>query len=131
MASKADIEAYLIRTGVVYEEIEDGMWVIGGQEAHSADVVVRVDEPIVVFRMNVMKVPNQKAEEFLRKLLELNATQMLHAFFGLEDDVVVLGGAQQLENLDFNEFQAMLDDLYMAVGNHFKSLKELKEAVGQ
>ncbi len=131
MASKADIEAYLIRAGVEYEEIEDGTWVISGQEAHSADVVVRVEEPIIVFRMNVMKLPDERGEGFLRKLLELNAGEMLHASFGLAGDVVVLGGAQQLENLDYNEFQAMLDDLYMGVTNHFKTLKELKAAASE
>ena len=131
MASKADIESYLIKAGVEYEEIEDGTWVISGREAHSADVVLRVEEPIIVFRLNVMKLPTQQAESTLRKLLELNAREMLHAAFGLEGDVVVLGGAQQLENLDYNEFQAMLDDVYMAVTNHFHALKELKEAVGE
>ena len=130
MASKADIEAYLIRAGVEYEEIEDGTWVLSGQEAHSADVVVRVEEPIIVFRMNIMKLPEQNIVPFLRRMLELNAMEMLHASFGIEGDVVVLSGAQQLENLDYNEFQAMLDDMYMAVTNQFPSLKDLKEAAG-
>jgi hypothetical protein len=49
---------------------------------------------------------------------------MLHAAYGLEDDMVVLGGAQQLENLDFNEFQAMLDDIYLAVTRHYEVIKE-------
>ena len=124
MATKQDIEAYLIRASVEYEEIEDGTWVIRGESAHSADMVIRLEDPIVVFRMKVMKVPDNGVEVFLRTLLTLNAREMLHAAFGLEDDMVVIGGAQQLENLDYNEFQAMLDDIYLAVTNHYESIKE-------
>lgn len=124
MATKEDIESYLIRTGVEYEEIEEGMWVVRGEESHVADVVIRAEEPIVVFRMKVMELPKGEMESFLRHLLTLNAAEMLHAAFGLENEWVVVGGAQQLENLDYNEFQAMLDDIYMAITTHFGAIKE-------
>jgi hypothetical protein len=127
MASKSDIEAYLVRACVEFEEVEDGTWVITGQGPLS--VVVRVDEPIVAYSMNVMRLPEHGTEGLMRTLLELNAEDMLHASFGLEGDIVVLGGAQQLENLDYNEFQAMLDDLYMAATNHLPSLKGLTATV--
>ena len=124
MATREDVEAYLIRAGVEYDEVEEGTWVVRGQETHSVDVVVRVEDPIVVYRVKVMSLPEQGQERFLRQLLELNAREMLHASFGLEDSVVVVGGAQQLESLDYNEFQAMLDDLSLAVTEHFSTLKQ-------
>lgn len=124
MATKADIESYMIRAGVEYEEIEDGTWVIRGQDAHAADVVLRAEDPIVVYRMKVIELPGEGVEPFLRKLLTLNSSEMLHAAFGLEDDMVVLGGAHQLENLDYNEFQAMLDDMYMAITRHFEAIRD-------
>lgn len=124
MATKADVETYMIRAAVDYEEVEDGTWVIRGEEAHAADMVIRVEDPIVVFRMKVMKIPEDGIEGFLRNLLLLNAREMLHAAYGLEDDMVVVGGAQQLENLDYNEFQAMLDDIYLAVSKHYEGIKE-------
>jgi hypothetical protein len=127
MATLGDIESYLIRAGVDYEEIEGGTWVIRGEQAHSADVVIRVEDPIVVFRMKVKTIPKDGVEALLRQLLTLNAREMLHAAFGLEDDMVVVGGAQQLENLDFNEFQAMLDDIYLAVDKHYETIRAAVE----
>jgi hypothetical protein len=128
MATKADIESYLIQAGLESDEIEEGTWVIRGQAAHVPDVVLRVDEPIVVYRMRVIDLPESDLAPFMRKLLVLNAREMLHASFGLEDDVVVLGGAHQLENLDFNEFQAMLDDMYVAINRHFESIRDAARA---
>ena len=124
MATQADIESYLMRAGLDYEEVEEGTLVIRGEAEHTADVVMRVDDPIVVYRMKVMALPEEGLEDFLRKLLMINARDMLHASSGLEDDTVVLGGAQQLENLDYNEVQAMLDDIYLAISNQFDTLKE-------
>ena len=124
MATREDVEAYLIRAGAEYDEVEEGTWVVRGQETHSVDVVIRVEDPIVVYRVKVMSLPEQGQERFLRQLLELNAREMLYASFGLEESVVVVGGAQQLESLDFNEFQAMLDDLSLAVTRHFPTLKQ-------
>lgn len=128
MATVADVESYLIHAGVDYEEIEGGTWVIRGEQAHSADIVIRVEDPIVVFRMKVGAIPKEGMESLLRKLLALNAHEMLHAAFGLEDDMIVIGGAQQLANLDFNEFQAMLDDIYLAINTHYETIKTAVEA---
>jgi hypothetical protein len=56
-----------------------------------------------------------------RRLLELNS-ELLHSSYSLQGDQVVLSGAQQLENLDFNEFQAMVDDMCMALDNHYDKI---------
>ena len=50
-----------------------------------------------------------------RKLLELNAKQLIHAAYGLDETRIVLSGALELENLDFNELQATLDEIDMAL----------------
>lgn len=128
MATVADVESYLIRAGVDYEEVEGGTWVLRGEQAHSADIVIRVEEPIVVYRMKVGAIPNDGMEGLLRRLLTLNAQEMLHAAFGLEGDTIVVGGAHLLENLDYNEFQAMLDDIYLAVNSHYETIRAAVEA---
>ena len=87
MATQADIESYLMRAGLDYEEVEEGTLVIRGEAEHTADVVMRVDDPIVVYRMKVTALPEKGIEDFLRKLLTINAREMLHASFGLEDDI--------------------------------------------
>jgi Tir chaperone family protein CesT len=43
---------------------------------------------------------------------------MVHGAFGLEGDSVVIVHALELENLDLNEFQAVIDDMTMAVVKH-------------
>ena len=59
--------------------------------------------------------------ELYRLLLTLNS-ELLHASYSLQSDRVVLSGAQQVENLDFNEFQAMIDDMCMALDRHWDQL---------
>ena len=47
---------------------------------------------------------------------------MVHGAFGLEGDTVVMVHALALENLDLNEFQAVVDDMSMAVAKHHPNL---------
>jgi hypothetical protein len=47
---------------------------------------------------------------------------MIHGAFGIEDDSVVIVHALELENLDFNELQAVIDDVSMAISKHYASL---------
>ena len=50
-----------------------------------------------------------------RLLLERNARELVHASYGLDDGSVVLSSALELENLDFNELQAVLDEIDVAL----------------
>jgi hypothetical protein len=60
-----------------------------------------------------------------RKLLELNATELLHASYAVDGDFIVLGSALELDNLDLNELEAVLADLDMAVSEHVVALHDL------
>ena len=55
-------------------------------------------------------------------LLNIKKYDMVHGAFGLEGDTVVVIHALQLENLDLNEFQAVVDDMSMAVAKHHNNL---------
>jgi hypothetical protein len=90
--------------------------------------VISIAGPVVVFRIKVMdenKIPANRREVLYRKLLELNSVEMLHGAYGLEGGAIILTAALQLENLDFNEFQATMDDIGMAVSHHYMTLSEL------
>ena len=50
---------------------------------------------------------------------------MVAGAYGLEEDNVVIVDTLQSENLDFNEFQASLDAIAMAVREHYEEIKEL------
>src|SRR5580693_7587081 len=106
MRTEKDVEAYLLRSNRRYRAVE-------GQEQErrtflvdSGDgkppVAVLVDAPLVVLRAHVGDIGNlgDAGEAALfRKLLELNARQLVHASYGIEETAVVLSSALELENL--------------------------------
>jgi hypothetical protein len=126
MKTKEDIESYLLKAGLPYQEVKEGTWVVGGDDdAHK--IVLRLEPPVLVCRINVMDVPDHDKEELFRTLLSLNVRDMVHGAYGLEDSKVILTDALQLENLDFNEFQATVEDIALAVMSHHPLLAKFRE----
>lgn len=123
MSSVDDLDSHLIQTGLPYEQIGHNTWVIQPDSAHPAQIAVSADIPIVLFSVPVLELTDELRNDvkLYRCLLELNA-ELLHSSYSLQGDKVVLSGAQQIENLDFNEFQAMIDDMCMALDNHWDKL---------
>jgi len=119
MKSAEDIESYLLRMGVPAETIKPGIWLV---KIDGSALVVSIAGPVVAFRLKVMELPRTGREELYRTLLSLNTTEMVHGAFGLEGDTVVIVHALELENLDLNEFQAVVDDMSMAVAKHHPNL---------
>jgi hypothetical protein len=123
MSSVDDLDSHLIQTGLPFEQIGHNTWVIHPEGAHAPQIAVSADLPIVLFSVPVLELTTEQRKdvELFRCLLELNA-ELLHSSYSLQGDKVVLSGAQQLENLDFNEFQAMIDDMCMALDKHWDRL---------
>jgi len=119
MKSAEDVESYLMRMGVAYETIKPGIWLV---KIDGSSLVVSIAGPVVAFRLKVMELPGSGREELYRTLLALNTTEMVHGAFGLEGETVVIVHALALENLDLNEFQAVVDDMSMAVAKHHPTL---------
>ena len=119
MKSAEDIESYLLRMGVAHETIKPGIWLV---KLDSSSLVVSIAGPVVAFRLKVMELPQVGREELYRTLLALNTTEMIHGAFGQEGETVVVIHALELENLDLNEFQAVIDDMSMAVAKHHSHL---------
>jgi hypothetical protein len=74
-----------------------------------------------------MDVPQHNREAFFRLLLELNASELIHGAYGLEDNNVVLIDTLQSEHLDLNELQATLDALLLAINQDYQKLKTFRE----
>jgi hypothetical protein len=125
MKSAEDIESYLLRAGLPYEKVDAGLWLV---QLGGSRLAVSIAGPVVVFRMKVLEVPRAGREDLFRTLLQLNTTEMVHGAFGLEADAVVIVHALELENLDFNELQAVLDDMSMAASKHHPTLSRYIEA---
>ena len=126
MKSAEDIESYLLKLGVSYEAANPGIWLL--QVDGQGRLAVSIAGPVVAFRLKVMDLPPQGREDLYRTLLQLNTTEMVHGAFGIEGDAVVLVHALEMENLDFNEFQAVIDDMSMAIAKHHSNLARYLEA---
>ena len=126
MRTKEDVEQYLIDLDTAYETIGDGMYRLIDDMEEVDDILVLVTEPLVVFSVRLMKVPEINKEAFYRKLLDFNATALVAGAYGI--DGVVITDTLQLENLDFNEFQASVESLAMAIHDHYPILMDMCKA---
>jgi len=123
MVTTSDIEGYLIRMGVSYDELAMNTWMIRDNDDQLDNLVVTLNDPVIVFHVKLLDIP--AACDRLRlyeELLRLNATEMLHGAYGLEGNAVVATDTLQAENLDFNEFQASVDALNLAITTHYRRL---------
>ena len=124
MVTREDIESYLLRLEGEHEEIEPGMWVLQSESVDGARLVIHHSPPLLILRTKVMDLPEDREQcaELFRRLLELNAVDLVHGAYGIEEGDVILSDAMQLENLDFNEFQASIDSIQVALASHLETL---------
>ena len=67
----------------------------------------------MLLRVKVMTLPtNAEALATLsRRLLELNATDLVHGSYGIEDESIVMTEALELSHLDYEEFLAAYESI--------------------
>ncbi len=128
MASSAeDVERLLAQCSVPFESVSSGTWLVHIATGQ-APAVLRLESPVLLLQVDIGAVAladSQQRAAFYQRLLELNATGLLHASYGLEKGHVVLGAALELENLDSNELAAVLADLGLALSEHLPELSTL------
>ena len=131
MRSVNDVEAYLGKMNRPYSLVEDqpGTFLVRGGQ-NMPPTAIRVDPPLVVLRVHVGDVEGSDAEagQLFRKLLTLNARSLVHTSFGLEDSRIVLVSALELENLDYNELEATLEEIDVTLAQQVPTLAELSKA---
>jgi hypothetical protein len=127
MTSADNVESLLFRAGVPFDQVDPTTWVLQLDDKHRSRVVVKVEEPIVLFSLSLGVLDEQveNREALYRTLLELNA-DFMHNAYAIEGERVVLSAALQTENLDANEFQAVIDDLTMTLDSHLEKLSNWK-----
>ncbi len=129
MVSRDDIESYLIRMGLEHEEIDEGMFLVrSGSE--DLPIVVHHSPPLLVLRLKVMDLPSdgEHLSQLYRTLLELNASDVVHGAYGIEEDELILSDTFQLDTLGFEDFQTSLESLQMAGSSHMDRIQTLASA---
>lgn len=120
MISREDFESFMIRMELDFEEIGENLWIVDPDRTGRSSIVVGYSPPLVVLRSAVRAAPEDDVERLalFARLLELNASDLVHGAYGLEDGEIVLADALEVENLDFSEFQASLESLSLALSSH-------------
>lgn len=129
MRSREDIESYLSRAEAQYEVVgDDDMWLVRDSSL-GENIAIKIAGPLLLFRVKVLDLSGVEDEAALfRELLKLNATDLVHGSYGISEDAIVLTCTLEVENLDFNELQAVLDDFSLALANHYEKLTKFRAA---
>jgi hypothetical protein len=91
-------------------------------------IVAHHSPPLLLLRMKVMDLSDMETEsgaDLYRTLLELNATDVVHGAYGIEEGELILSDTLELETLDFHEVQASIESIQLALSGHLKTIREL------
>jgi hypothetical protein len=133
MVTRDDIESFLDRLtseGASYDELEPGLWLVKPSGELDFNIVVNYTPPVVLLRVKVMSLPkdDHAIATLSRRLLELNATDLVHGSYGIEENSIVMTEALELSHLDYEEFQAAFESITLALASHMRELGSFREA---
>ena len=133
MRTRDEIEAFLNRLtaeGATVSEVQPNLWILKPGGELDFDVVVNYSPPVVLLRVKVMDAPKDAGEmgTLARRLLELNATDLVHGSYGIEQDDIVMSEALELSHLDYEEFMAAYEGMTLALASHLRELGSFREA---
>jgi hypothetical protein len=121
------VEQYLIDLMFTYREVEKNLWYVDDEDHGLQGVAIMLADPLVVFRVVVMDASREKRLELFTKLLELNASDMVHGAYALENEKIVLIDTLEYATLDYGEFRATLDAFSLALTQHYPILSSYRE----
>jgi hypothetical protein len=123
---KNKIEQYLIDLMYSYREVDKDIWLVDDPERNLAGVAVMYDDPVVVFRVALMDAPEKNRLELFTKLLELNASDIVHGAYALENNQIVLVNTLDYATMDYGEFRSTLDSFSLALVQHYPILSSYR-----
>jgi hypothetical protein len=96
------------------------------EERRLQGVAIMQAEPLVIARAEIMDIPKQNLLELYTKLLELNATDVLHGAYALESGKIVLIDTLEYNSMDYDDFRATLDSFSLALTQHYPILSKYR-----
>lgn len=126
MLTREDLESYLLRMDREYEEVDPGMFLVRGKNSELPMVVHHADA-LLLIRMKLMDMPapEDAKVELYRTLLELNASDVVHGAYGIEEGELIISDTLELETLDFHELRASMESMELAAVSHMDKIRGL------
>jgi len=121
------IEQYLIDLMLTYQQVDQNFWMLDDEEHGLQGVAIMLVEPLVIIRAEIMDVPNSGLLELYTKLLELNATDVLHGAYALENGKIILIDTLEHNTMSYGDFRATLDAFSLAFTQHYPILSKYRE----
>ena len=124
------IEQYLIDLMITYRQIDSNLWLLEDEEHALQGVVIMQAEPMVIIRAEIMETPKDNVLELYTKLLELNASDVVHGAYALEGSKIVLIDTLHYDTMDYEDFRAVLDSFSLLLTQHYPVLSKYREKSG-
>lgn len=130
MSTAETMEGYLIRSGIEYDLVDEGLYVLHDDVEGVDNIAIHVMDPVVLFTVRLMDLPADAEAKcaLYERLLTLNASDLVSGAYAVEAGSVIMTETLQAENLDYNEFQAAVDTLTLAITEHYQELKKFHTA---
>lgn len=127
LTNRDEFERYLESSARPFSRLDEATLLVT-LAPNQPPAVLRVQPPVVVLQVEIGTVAFESVASeaaFYRRLLELNATDLLHSAYGLNGNTVELSAALELDHLDENEIEAALSDITLALVNQVASLRAM------
>lgn len=112
------VKSYLLNLDVeiVKEDPQEELFVVQNEDRGIKNLVVDCEDPILIIEQLIMPVPEKNKEKFFERLLQMNRS-LVHGAFVLDEGshYVIFRDTLQLSNLDYNELEASVLALEMAL----------------
>ena len=128
--AESKIEQYLIDLMLTYQQIDSNLWLLDDEDHSLQGVAVMQAEPLVIIRAEIMDVPKNNELELYKKLLELNATDILRGSYALENGKIILMDSLIYDKMGYEEFRASLDSFSLILAQHYPILSKYREKAG-
>lgn len=112
------VKSYLLNLDVeiVKEDPQEELFIVKNEDRGITNLVVDCEDPILIIEQLIMPVPGRDREKFFERLLQMNRS-LIHGAFVLDEESqhVIFRDTLQLKNLDYNELEASVLALEMAL----------------
>lgn len=125
--TNSKIEQYLVDLMLTYQKINASLWLLDDEDHSLHSVAIMHADPFVIFRAEIMDAPKDNLLELYTKLLELNATDVIHGAYALENKKIVLINTLQYDTMDYEQFRTTLDSFSFALSQHYPILSKYRK----